>query len=127
VLELNAPLIDRRRAAGILCVLAVLGAACAAEHRDPADAAAVAGGSGASSETARPDDYPCGDSASCDARYQTCEHESGGPPPGLDMFSCIPIPPPCSDDQTCACLSAARHATRCEGEAPHVTLSVDWD
>lgn len=112
---------------GFVCALAALGLSCAAEHGGSSDAAAAVGGAAAQvAQPDVPDDYACGGSATCDARYQLCEHLGGGPA-ALDVFKCEPNPPECPNDRSCACLKAVMFTTRCEGDGGHLTVWVEAD
>jgi hypothetical protein len=73
------------------------------------------------------DDCACGDS-SCDANTQTCEHVSGGVGPGVDFYSCIPLPTDCAEVVFCACLEMAlrgRGPDHCDGSGRHLTVRID--
>jgi hypothetical protein len=71
--------------------------------------------------------FVCGTSASCDGRSQVCEHVTGGPPPGVDLYECIPIPATCYSDVSCACVVMAlkgRGAGACSSVGSDLTVQI---
>jgi hypothetical protein len=68
------------------------------------------------------------DSASCDVHTQICEHVMGGIAPGVDFYSCIPIPASCDSDISCACVTNAlrgRGADNCQANGSQITVQID--
>ncbi|HEX4352291.1 MAG TPA: hypothetical protein VHZ95_05240 [Polyangiales bacterium] len=72
--------------------------------------------------------FDCGGEISCDRTTQVCEHVSGGPPPGVDLYNCIAIPTTCASAVSCACVVAAfsgRGADRCDAAGGGITVQID--
>jgi hypothetical protein len=73
------------------------------------------------------DPFDCGGTVTCDAASQVCQHVAGGVPPGVDLYSCSPIPTACAGDLSCACVAAALSpgAGRCTAAGAHLTVQID--
>jgi hypothetical protein len=72
--------------------------------------------------------FACGDTMTCDATAQVCEHVAGGAPPGVDFYSCTPTPTACTADVSCTCVTAAlrsRGAGGCTATGSHVTVQIN--
>ncbi len=40
--------------------------------------------------------FACGDAAACDSLTEYCHEVAGGPPPGVDILECRPLPETCN-------------------------------
>jgi hypothetical protein len=62
---------------------------------------------------------PCGD-ASCDPSSEFCKHVLGGPPPGVNDWSCEALPSGCS---SCDCVIAP--GCTCIDDTGQISLTCD--
>ncbi len=58
--------------------------------------------------------FACGDAAACNSTSEYCHETAGGPPPGVDILKCMPLPNGCStcdglQTKTCFCKDDSGH------------------
>ncbi len=62
--------------------------------------------------------FACGDAAVCNSATEYCHETAGGPPPGVDILKCLPLPNGCS-----GCAGLQTKVCFCEDNGGQILVS----